>query len=62
MQLFGEPLVRVRLNAQGFVYGQDFEQEGQSVAVSVADVFAEKRLIVDNQVQQGPLGRHILGR
>jgi len=51
MQLLCKLLVRMCLDAQSLVDGQDFEQEGKLVAIALGDVFGEQCLVVLKEVK-----------
>lgn len=59
MQLLSKLLVRVSLNAQSLVDGQDLEEEGEFVTKFFGDGLGEKGLVVGEEVEEGSAGGDI---
>jgi len=55
-------LVWVSLNAEGFLDGEDFEEEGQFPAISCGDLGRHQSLVGLDEVEQASLGLDLLGR
>lgn len=62
MQLNSKLLVRMCLDAQGFVDGQNLEKERQLPAISLGDFRRHQRLVVLDEIKQCSLRLKILGR
>lgn len=62
MQLLGQLLVGVRLDAQCLVDREDLEQERQSILVALGNVRGQKGLVLLHQIKERSLGLEVFGR
>ena len=62
MELLGQLLVGVGLDAQGLANGEHLEEKGQSSAIALTDFRRHQGLVILDEIEEGSLGLDILGR
>ncbi len=56
MELLGQLLVGVGLNAQRLAHGEYLEQEWKTAAISLADFGRQESLVILDEIEEGALG------
>lgn len=62
VEFFRELLVGVGLDAEGLLDREDFEEEGELVAIVGCDVRGEEGLVLGDEVEEGSACGYIFGR
>jgi hypothetical protein len=62
MELLGQLLVGVGLDAQGLAYREHLEEKGKSSSIALSDVRGHQSLVILDEIEKSPLSLHVLRR
>jgi hypothetical protein len=62
MELLGQLLVGVGLDAQGLANGEHLEEEGKPSSIALSDLCRHQSLVILDEIEESPLSLEVLGR